>query len=252
MSYIVKLNKHTQGSRYDPEYGEEYNTDVCNNVHIVVPNLGQAMKQVVAFCETIGREELAGRLMDKTERCEMEGHDEWRFENHESCARLCAIYEILISKDIPYKHRIKEVMVDTQWDDLSKVGIYFNYENEEQLLAMKDELEEAWEKYVTIETTELPVANRGRMKECDITARYKTYSRWDSRTFMGSYTWWVSVIHIGESVSDTYPHQLEYEEYQGSEQQKKDDKAARLEREKKAEYELYMSESGVPVGEWYV
>ena len=249
MTYIVKLNKRTQGSGYDPEYRDQYNIDVCTDIHIVVPDREQAMKQIDAFCETISREELAGLLMDKTEQCEMEGHDEWRFENHQSCARLCAIYEILIGKDIPYKHRIKEVLVDTQW--ATQVPIYFNYENEEQLLAMKDELEEAGEKYVTIETTELPVANRGRMLERDITARYKTRSHWNSN-FSGSYTWWVSVIHIGESVSDTYPHQLEWEEYQGSEQQKKDEKAARLEREKRAEYKLYMMESGVPVEDWYI
>lgn len=249
MTYIVKLNKRTQGSRYDPEYREECNIDICTDTHIVVPNREQAMKQIDAFCETISREELAGRLMDKTEQCEMEGHDEWRFENHKSCARLCAIYEILTSIDVPYKYRINEVLVDTQW--ASQVPIYFNHENEVQLLAMKDELEEAWEKYVTVETTELPAANRGRMLERDITARYKTYSHWGSN-FNGSYTWWVSVIHIGEPVSDTYPHHLEWEEYQGSEQQKKDDKAARREREKRAEYELYMGESGVPVSEWYV
>ena len=53
-------------------------------------------------------------------------------------------------------------------------------------------------------------------------------------------------------MSDTYPHQLEWEEYQGSEQQKKDNKASRREREKRAEYELYMMESGVHVSEWYI
>lgn len=248
MTYVVKLNKRSRGTKYDHLYHENFNVDKCTNVNIVVPNREQAMKQIDAFCETIGREELETLLMVKTEQCEMEGHDEWRFESAKTYPRLCAIYEILTSKDIPYKYRINEVLVDTQW--ASQVPIYFNHENQEQLLAMKDELNDAWEKYVTIETSELPVANRGRMLERDVTARYTTYSHYENRTFGGTFTWWVSVIHIGESVSDTYPHQLEWDEYQGSEQQKKDDEAMKREREKRAEYELYMMESGVHVSEW--